>query len=308
MENQLLEEKVLQKVMENIPFGMVAFRAGKKRQIFYVNRAAYSMLGFSKKEYIKQIEGSWSEFMDVDLQQVIEEHGEEIRRGEEFEVIGRSYKKTGEEIYLLNRVIVRNENIPICYVNIIDVTERMKRDKRLQEERESLRRLATQDSFTGLLNRGTLEKKVNHALMHMNRDQDCAYLALDVDNFKKINDSYGHGVGDKLILEMAKLLKQQFAEDAYIGRMGGDEFAVFIRNCSSRDEIQQRADELLSRVWKLKDTMALQENPTVSIGIAFQNKAETSFEDLYHSADKALYYIKNREKNGIAILEGSIAN
>lgn len=172
----------------------------------------------------------------------------------------------------------------------------------LQKERESLRRQATQDSFTKLLNRGTMEKKINTALMYADNQQECAYIALDLDNFKQINDFYGHGVGDMLILELAELLKKYFEKDSYIGRMGGDEFAVFLRDSENREEIVERANGVRCELHDLKHRLALQEEPSVSIGIAFGQKTECSFQELYRSADIALYQIKNEQKNGIAVL------
>lgn len=301
MDNGLLEEKIFCKVMRNMPFGMLVSREGRKRKVYYVNRAAYSMLGYTKEEYIERVESGWNNLMTVDVKNVIRENHEAICEGKEFELVTKANKKTGEEIYLLNRIVIKMEEVPVCYLNITDVTEKIEQEKVLQKEHESLKVMATQDSLTKLLNRGTMEKKVNAALVHAESRQECAYIALDVDNFKRINDNYGHGAGDMLILELADILKKHFGKDSYIGRMGGDEFAVFLRNSSNHDDIVERANCVLDELKDLKYGLALQESPTVSMGISFQLKSETDFQNLYRSADVALYQIKNRNKNGIAV-------
>lgn len=301
MDNQLLEEKILYKVMRNMPFGMVVSREGLKRKVYYVNEAAYEMLGYTKEEYIEKVEHGWSTFMSVNINQVIREHHDAICKGKEFEVIIKAKKKTGEEVCLLNRIVVKMEDVPVCYMNIIDVTDKMEREQRRQEEHETLMQQATQDSFTKLLNRGTMEKQICAALAHAGAQQECAYIALDVDNFKGINDHYGHGAGDMLILELADILKKYFSRDAYIGRMGGDEFAVFLRNSENHEDIVERANCVMDEMRSLKVGLAMQESPTISMGIAFQMKNETNFENLYNCADAALYQIKNKEKNGIAV-------
>lgn len=300
MGSQLLEEKVLYKVMRNMPFGMVVSREGLKRKVYYVNRAAYEMLGYSREEYIQKVEEGWGSFLKVDVGEVLREHHEAVRKGQEFEVVIKTAKKNGEEVCLLNRVVVKMEDVPVCYMNIIDVTEKMEQEMVRRKEHESLKVQATQDSLTKLLNRGTMEKRISAALAHTENGQACAYIALDVDNFKRINDHYGHGAGDMVILELADILKKYFSGDAYIGRMGGDEFAVFLRDGDNRRDIVARANCVLDELRDLKG-LVLQEPPTVSVGISFQIKSETSFENLYNSADAALYQIKNKRKNGIAV-------
>lgn len=302
MDNQILEEKIFHKVMKNMPFGMVVCKEGRKRKVYYVNREAYEMLGYTKQEYLEKIQDGWAAFMGVDIREVLQKHHEEIRFGREFEVVTKTKRKTGEDIYLLNRIVIKMEDGPVSYVNVSDVTKRMEQEKMFQQEHESLRLMATQDSLTKLLNRGTMEKKISAALTHADNSQECAYIAMDLDNFKRINDFYGHGVGDMVILELAELLKLHFERDAYIGRMGGDEFAVFLRNVEDRDEILERTTNILEGVHELKYGMELRETPSISVGIAFHRKGETDFQRLYHSADIALYKIKNRSKDGIAVL------
>ena len=158
-----------------------------------------------------------------------------------------------------------------------------------------------QDSFTKLLNRGALEKHVCEALQERGGDEEDAFILLDVDNFKQINDMYGHWAGDSIIMGISNILREVYGNNARIGRMGGDEFAVFIPDVKDRAQIQSQADEVLRRLRLQKEMIGMAEEPTASIGIAFGPEDGRSFRELYHRADEALYQVKNEEKDSIAI-------
>lgn len=304
MENQVLEEAVFQKVLKNIPLGLVVSKEGRQRKVYYVNQTAYEVMGYPKEEYVELVEEGWSKFMDVDLRQVIRENHEKIRTGEPFEVLAKARTKSGEEKWLLHRIVVRLHEGASCYVSFMDVTDKIEKEQLRRREEEALREQARRDSFTKLYNRGTMEQLVERAL-NGTKESQYAYIALDVDNFKHINDAYGHAMGDLLILQLAKLLKQEFHQNASVARMGGDEFAVFVRDVKEREIVCDKAARVLAEIRKQKDDMGLMTEPTLSIGIAFTPEAGTSFSEMYHKADKALYHVKNEEKNGIAVYQFS---
>lgn len=301
MENHLFEEKVLEKVVKNIPLGVVVTREGRCRKIYYVNRFAYELLGYSRQEYIESVEESWAEFLGIDIKQIIRDNNEKIRSGESFELLSKTQTKSGEEKWLLCQVVVKMAEGPLCYISYQDVTEWVNQEQVRYKERQALREQASRDSFTKLLNRGTMEHLVGEALDADSDSKEYAYITLDVDDFKHINDVYGHGRGDMLILKVADLLTEFFKEETFVGRMGGDEFAVFCKNVENRDTIYQQAQHVMERLRREQEELGLKEAPTVSIGIAFGPEAGTSFLELYRRADEALYRVKNEQKNGIAV-------
>lgn len=303
MGSQVLEEKVLYKVMSNIPFGLVVSKEGLRRKVFFVNRAAHEMMGYGKDEFVRKLEQGWATFMNVDIRQVIRENSESIRDGQPFEVLTQTKGKDGKEKWILNRVVVQMDEGAICYVSMMDVTESVKKQHLWEKESEDLREMAKRDSFTKLLNRGTMELLIEKTLQKENRRDEYAYISLDVDNFKHINDVYGHGVGDMLLLELAGLLREIFGTRNYIGRMGGDEFAVFVKHYKNREEIYEKADQILDGIREKRYRIGLEEAPSVSIGIAFSPDAGNEFKELYKHADKALYRVKNNEKNGVAVYQ-----
>lgn len=301
MESSVLEEKVFHKVMKNVPFGLVVSGEGRERKVYYVNQMAYHMLGYTREEYIKKVQGGWSRFLDIDLREVMRDHHEEILTGEPFELTALTETKDGNRKWLSFRVMVSMELKPVSYITITDVTEKVEKNRRYAREREYLKDCAARDSMTRLLNRGTMEERIKEELEAVEEGQNYAYIALDLDNFKQINDMYGHWAGDSIIMGISNILREVYGNNARIGRMGGDEFAVFISDVKDRAQIQSQADEVLRRLRLQKEMIGMAEEPTASIGIAFGPEDGRSFRELYHRADEALYQVKNEEKNSIAI-------
>lgn len=301
MESSVLEEKVFHKVMKNVPFGLVVSGEGRERKVYYVNQMAYHMLGYTREEYIKKVQGGWSQFLDIDLREVMRDHHEEILTGEPFELTALTETKDGNKKWLSFRVMVSMELKPVSYITITDVTEKVEKNRRYAREREYLKDCAARDSMTRLLNRGTMEERIKEELEAVEEGQNYAYIALDLDNFKQINDMYGHWAGDSIIMGISNILREVYGNNARIGRMGGDEFAVFISDVKDRAQIQSQADEVLRRLRLQKEMIGMAEEPTASIGIAFGPEDGRSFRELYHRADEALYQVKNEEKNSIAI-------
>lgn len=301
MESSVLEEKVFHKVMKNVPFGLVVSGEGRERKVYYVNQMAYHMLGYTREEYIKKVQGGWSRFLDIDLREVMRDHHEEILTGEPFELTALTETKDGNKKWLSFRVMVSMELKPVSYITITDVTEKVEKNRRYAREREYLKDCAARDSMTRLLNRGTMEERIKEELEAVEEGQNYAYIALDLDNFKQINDMYGHWAGDSIIMGISNILREVYGNNARIGRMGGDEFAVFIPDVKDRVQIQSQADEVLRRLRLQKEMIGMAEEPTASIGIAFGPEDGRSFRELYHRADEALYQVKNEEKDSIAI-------
>lgn len=155
-----------------------------------------------------------------------------------------------------------------------------------------LRDRAERDSMTGLLNRAECLRQVSQQ-MALERGQVMgALLLLDVDDLKGINDVLGHPVGDKAILSVARELKRVFRTTDVIGRIGGDEFFVYMQDIKSGKIAQRRAQQLLEQVRKVTLGEGEQARQlTLSIGIALE-AGESELEELYQRADQALYQAK----------------
>ena len=119
---------------------------------------------------------------------------------------------------------------------------------------------------------------------------------LDIDNFKALNDTIGHQVGDEFLIQLASRLKDAFRDSDVIGRIGGDEFFIFLRNIPEVKQIEKRAGDVLSIVTSLAKGY-LKVDLSGSVGISLYPKQGETLENLYAKADAALYIAKNLGKN-----------
>ncbi|SCJ71868.1 Cyclic di-GMP phosphodiesterase Gmr [uncultured Eubacterium sp.] len=171
-------------------------------------------------------------------------------------------------------------------------------DEEKRHEREMIEKME-RDSLTGLFNKAATQNYINRQLQEM-ANREFAFFILDIDNFKNVNDNLGHAAGDEVITEFAEILKNQFHDGDIVGRIGGDEFVVFIP-VVSREWVERKAQFLLEvlRHGFAKDNQVC--HITASIGVALVPRDGSTFEILYKNADKALYETKKRGKDGVTI-------
>ena len=101
--------------------------------------------------------------------------------------------------------------------------------------------------MTGLKNKGALTREINEYLNDTSKDKGIMFL-LDINHFKAVNDTYGHDVGDSVISQLGEVLKEIFTDDSIVGRFGGDEFIVFIKNTDSEEVAKEFNIKLLDRL------------------------------------------------------------
>ncbi|MGI6104689.1 MAG: EAL domain-containing protein [Raoultibacter sp.] len=188
------------------------------------------------------------------------------------------------------------------YVGLADVTGQVYRIIGRIEDIESekqLARQATKDALTGLYNQTTTKSLVNTSL---DKKQQGAMILVDVDDFKQINDALGHLFGDSFLREVAKKIGKLFREDDVIGRVGGDEFVIFVSQDLDRTTVEKKAQSIL-------EVFSGIEIPQIgavhaSIGIALAEKI--LFQDyaaLFKKANRALYKAKQKGKNQYVVFD-----
>lgn len=152
-----------------------------------------------------------------------------------------------------------------------------------------------QDPLTGLSNRSFFVERVQNKLA---KGLKGTMFMIDMDNFKYINDNYGHGTGDKVLIAVADSLKQVICSGNYITRLGGDEFCAFICDKVKPEDVNIMTENIVSVFQQILKTRNLNLQSTLSIGVAVYNgKEEITFDELYENADKALYLAKNSGKS-----------
>lgn len=165
----------------------------------------------------------------------------------------------------------------------------------LKRHSESLEYSATHDALTGLLNKGTITQLIQRQL-----DTGGFVLILfDIDHFKKVNDTYGHYVGDRVLSEIARLVEQNIKHKDHVGRFGGEEFIIVLNETSYSSALSMASD--LLRL--IGDTVLVEDGDmrvmvTVSMGLTIVKQHEL-FEEIYTRADKLLYAAKQNGRNRI---------
>ena len=161
------------------------------------------------------------------------------------------------------------------------------------------------DSLTGFLNRRSFEEKIEKFLRKPMSYG--TFFMMDLDNFKSVNDTYGHLAGDELILIFADIIKNCVREQDFVCRVGGDEFAIFFPYLDKEKVIRKRADEIMSCFAKERERLGYS-NCSVSIGIMtkYAKSNNMDYDKLYKCADNALYYVKNNGKDDFHIYASAI--
>ena len=160
------------------------------------------------------------------------------------------------------------------------------------EAKARINRLAYYDTLTGLPNRAMLRDQVEDAFRNARSDQKMAFLFLDVDNFKDVNDTLGHSVGDELLVEIAKRLREQSHPGDLVSRHGGDEFVMMLRDCDV-DRAAMTADGILDALLRPVHVNGLSLPVTASIGISLYPEDGTDGDTLLRNADAAMYQAKS---------------
>lgn len=167
--------------------------------------------------------------------------------------------------------------------------------QRLENEKKELYDMARTDMLSGLANRNALEEYAHRLIANASREKkEFAFLFLDLDNFKDINDSLGHNVGDELLKKISSMISEALRSNDFVARVGGDEFVVIVESYSSIMEltaIVERIQQHLAQTW------VIQTHPISvgsSVGIAFYPKDGKDLISLMKNSDIAMYEAKNR--------------
>jgi diguanylate cyclase (GGDEF)-like protein len=174
------------------------------------------------------------------------------------------------------------------------------RNERMQE----LRRQASLDPLTGLKNRRRFEEDLRVAMARGRREGTTgAVLMLDLDHFKQVNDQHGHPAGDRMIEEVAEVLRRRTRESDSLARLGGDEFAIVLPHCSPA-EARTVAEAVVAAIREHRSTRAELEPITASVGIAmFGEDPRTSPESVVSEADTAMYAAKDGGRDGVRVFD-----
>ena len=155
---------------------------------------------------------------------------------------------------------------------------------------------ADTDLLTELNNKMATERKISEYIAS-HPDSQCLFFLFDIDNFKKINDTLGHAFGDEVLRSLGLQLRNEFRVSDIIGRTGGDEFILFLKDLNTDEVLAKEAKRLENLFAQFKAGEYVKYSATASIGAAVYPRDAKDYQSLYKSADKALYEAKRRGKN-----------
>lgn len=170
--------------------------------------------------------------------------------------------------------------------------EQVGKEKKRADEMEEL---AKTDHLTGLLNNRAFFEESNR-ILHENLEGWC--LAIDLDDFKMVNDQYGHQAGDSILRTVGNILKECIGKKGITGRIGGDEFAVFYTVRAAEEDVRENTEKIMKRIRQEKEKTSF--FPGISIGIAYGESTD-GIEDVLRRADRTMYEIKRTGKNDYQI-------
>lgn len=185
---------------------------------------------------------------------------------------------------------------PVKAVGVISDIDAEKKQKQLLLEQ------AQRDPLTNLYNKTAVCKFVERRMQEGCEGKIQALLIIDVDNFKHVNDTYGHLCGDSLLSDVAEILKSHFRADDIVGRIGGDEFLVYMPEIRDEKQAEEKVSEVLNAL-RLLRPMKNAPPITCSIGVALSPQKKDDYFTLYQYADMALYHIKAQGRNDFAIYD-----
>lgn len=213
--------------------------------------------------------------------------------------------------YVLSRYIPDREGTMVCgfFAISTDVTDLKNAQLTLEKRIEDLYLMATTDVLTGINNRRNLLEKIQLEIERERRyGQHIAFLMLDIDHFKRINDKYGHAAGDAVLRYLGALLADTMRTSDHVGRLGGEEFGILLVNVSL-DQSFAIAERLRKKVESSRVAYGEEEiRFTVSIGLAdCLADRESPLDDMLKRADVALYRAKNSGRNRVSLAENLVA-
>lgn len=287
--------KKLDAIMESMPCGLIVHDAetGKFQTI---SEGCLEIFGCGDEAFREHFYNNFNLMIyKMDRKKVQESIDYQLQYQKHVEVTFRSIGLLGETRFVEYRGNQMDEpdGRLLFYGTLTDVSDRVKIQQEMQRKSEL-------DPMTGLFNKTAMEEILKEVLQDSSEDEMHALFIIDADKFKQINDSLGHMIGDGVIKYVASQIKKNFREADYVGRIGGDEFMVLMKN-TTMNAIRWKAAAVNAAVREEFEEEGISIQITCSIGIACYREHGKNYEALFEHADKALYEIKNQGRDGYCI-------
>ncbi|MGD2028119.1 MAG: diguanylate cyclase [Anaerolineales bacterium] len=277
-------------------FYMVEYSSENGYNNKYFSNNIEQLTGYPREEFIEDWD-YWSSIVHPDDRQTYLHNQRKILDGQSIEAEYRILSASGEEIWVNDnaQAIRQLDGRVMIYATISDITERKQTENRI-------RFLATHDPLTNLPNRIMFREILEHAIQFAKRnDQKFAVFFLDIDNFKQVNDTFGHHIGDELLTAVASRLKNNLREHDTVSRISGDEFTLITEQLNDESHVEivaKKINSILQGSYQLSGTDI---EVNVSIGGSVFPLHGSEYETLLRKADAAMYQAKNSETRSYKI-------
>lgn len=315
--NRLLKE-IVRLTMEREHEQQAVFKTATEHfydNIYELNITDNCAADRKTEEYFESLGISGKTPFDVALRVIAEKQiKEEFQKGYVCTFSPENVKKAYEEgtESLIYDFMIRTDQTDYYWIRITSyiyflqsdqtlrmITYQQNIDKEKRMQRQMLEK-TRKDAMTGLYNKKTTEDRIREMLSGGGHES-YAFFIFDIDNFKQVNDQYGHAAGDEVIKRFASAIASCFQEEDIVGRIGGDEFAAFLP-VSGREWVRQKSQELSEKLHMSVVVDRKKISISASIGIALAPLHGVDFPALYKQADIALYETKKKGKNGYTLL------
>ena len=277
---------------EGVPSVAYIFEPGIEGRCLYISPSVEDVLGYPRRQWLEEA-GLWDRLLHPeDEERVVSNEAECERSGQKLVQEYRLRAADGGDIWIRDEMTVvfdrQTGTDPLFYGVFLDVSDR----KRMENE---LERLALYDPLTGLPNRALFGDRLRHVLARRGRQATTAVYFLDVDRFKRINDSLGHAAGDEVLCEVAERLRSVVRPEDTVARFGGDEFTILCESVGGVLEAVAIADRLQRPLRNPLRAGGAELRLSASIGIALADGNDNGDgQHLIEDADAAMYRAKER--------------
>jgi len=262
------------------------------------NDAYLNMVGYTKSELL-QYSG-----LDISVQKDVRSSQETVNRVTQqgyIENFEKSYIRKDGEIINVDMSLALLPDEKRILISVRDITKTKHIEKELKDSKEILRIQAHYDNLTGLPNRALFQDRLSQAIHKSQRKQSkFAMLFIDLDNFKTINDAFGHETGDQFLVKVANKISSHIRTSDTFSRIGGDEFTIILNDIHEANDVISFIKKIF---FTLKDDIIINNhrlNANMSIGITICPDDTTCSEKIMINSDVAMYHVKENGKNNFA--------
>lgn len=292
--NRKTQRELTEILVQLMPGGVVGGYVEEGFPLYVANDRMLRMAGYSSyEEFDRDIQGLVINSIHPDDREFVKMVvAQALVKGDQYEVQYRMKRRDGSDMWVhdIGRKTIADNGREAIISVLVDISEQVSAQKDLEQA-------ADKDPLTGLYNRKAGQARIESA---MHSSGGYLFVILDLDNFKQVNDLYGHQQGDRALREFADLLVHTFRRTDILFRLGGDEFGVFFSSPRDLSVLERKLNRLVQSYQALTQKHWAAACSSVSIGGVY-GQMPREFSELYRTADQVLYQVKHAGKGAVRI-------